>query len=333
MEQLRDLGIGAAAERLYLRLLDDGVSRGPEPAGGEGPADRAGAGAGTAAGPDEEEAAAAELVAAGLARRGDDGRLVVCPPQLALESMARDLVRRAERARADAESLSQLWDSRGVRRPYLEPLPSYDAAWTVLSRVQTDAAHRVRAITQGNLSSSGQRIVDGLFDALGRGVAYEVIYSTQILQEPVALRLVQQCVAAGEEARVTPVVPMNLTIVDDRWALVAARGNVGGRDRIDAVVVHASPLLTALTGVFSVLWRSAVPIGGATEAIDANDHPSRQTRQLLSYLSAGLTDESIAREFNVSERTVARRISQLQEVLGAQTRFQLGVQASRRGWL
>ncbi|NUR97005.1 MAG: LuxR family transcriptional regulator, partial [Kribbellaceae bacterium] len=35
----------------------------------------------------------------------------------------------------------------------------------------------------------------------------------------------------------------------------------------------------------------------------------------------------------VSERTVARRIGRLQEALGAQTRFQLGVQASRQGWL
>jgi hypothetical protein len=31
--------------------------------------------------------------------------------------------------------------------------------------------------------------------------------------------------------------------------------------------------------------------------------------------------------------TVARRISRLQEIRGAQTRFQLRVQASRHGWL
>jgi predicted DNA-binding transcriptional regulator YafY len=43
--------------------------------------------------------------------------------------------------------------------------------------------------------------------------------------------------------------------------------------------------------------------------------------------------ESFAREFGVSERTIARRIGRLQEVLGEQTRFQLGVQASRQGWL
>lgn len=47
----------------------------------------------------------------------------------------------------------------------------------------------------------------------------------------------------------------------------------------------------------------------------------------------GLTDKAIASDLEVSERTVRRRISQLQELLGSQTRFQLGVQASRHGWL
>lgn len=56
-------------------------------------------------------------------------------------------------------------------------------------------------------------------------------------------------------------------------------------------------------------------------------------RRLLTLLSAGLTDHAIARDLGVSERTVRRRITRLQAVLGGRTRFQLGVQAARRGWL
>ncbi|WP_406385668.1 response regulator transcription factor [Streptomyces sp. NBC_01618] len=77
----------------------------------------------------------------------------------------------------------------------------------------------------------------------------------------------------------------------------------------------------------------AVPLPPAGEGVQSGASPTNESRQLLSYLSAGLTDESIARELGVSERTVARRIVRLQEMLGARTRFQLGVQASRRGWL
>ena len=172
-----------------------------------------------------------------------------------------------------------------------------------------------------------------MFDALGRGVTYEVIYGTQVLQSPDTLRMVQLCVDAGEQARVFPHVPLNLTIVDDRWALLSSRTTVGEIVNTAAMVVHHSPFLTGLVGVFDALWRMAVPITSGTETSDAAGAPSLETKRLLTYLSAGLTDESIAREFGVSERTIARRISRLQETLGAQTSFQLGVQASRQQWL
>lgn len=81
-------------------------------------------------------------------------------------------------------------------------------------------------------------------------------------------------------------------------------------------------------------WQIAVPLPNALDtAADTGAPPTAETRRLLTCLSAGLTDESIARELGVSERTVGRRITRLQELLGARTRFQLGVQASRHGWL
>ncbi|MFJ6619931.1 response regulator transcription factor [Kitasatospora sp. NPDC091335] len=98
--------------------------------------------------------------------------------------------------------------------------------------------------------------------------------------------------------------------------------------------MRRSDLLDSLIGVFESFWQIAVPLPAAAEtADDAGTAPGAENRQLLTYLSGGLTDESIAREIGVSERTVARRITRLQELLGARTRFQLGVQASRRGWL
>ena len=176
-------------------------------------------------------------------------------------------------------------------------------------------------------------IVDGMFDALDRGIRYDVIYGAHVLQDANALHLVQACIEAGEQARVFPHVPLNITIVDGRWALVGARAEVRRGPEFVAMVVHDSPLLGGLARIFEALWRIAVPITGGTELNDVNAGPSLDAKRLLTYLSAGLTDESIAREFGVSERTIARRIGRLQEALGAQTRFQLGVQASRQGWL
>ncbi|NUS62020.1 MAG: AsnC family transcriptional regulator [Saccharothrix sp.] len=50
-------------------------------------------------------------------------------------------------------------------------------------------------------------------------------------------------------------------------------------------------------------------------------------------MRTGATDRAIARELGVSERTVHRRIARLQALLGAHSRFQLGVFVAARKWL
>jgi DNA-binding NarL/FixJ family response regulator len=59
----------------------------------------------------------------------------------------------------------------------------------------------------------------------------------------------------------------------------------------------------------------------------------RRDTQILSLLSDGRTDATIARLSGISQRTVERRVRVLMNQLGAATRFQAGVQASRRGWI
>jgi DNA-binding NarL/FixJ family response regulator len=54
---------------------------------------------------------------------------------------------------------------------------------------------------------------------------------------------------------------------------------------------------------------------------------------LLRQLSRGAKDEQIARSLGVSLRTVRRRMADLFEELGVESRFQAGVEAVRRGWI
>ncbi|WP_329005267.1 hypothetical protein OHA18_18030 [Kribbella sp. NBC_00709] len=305
MEPLQALGLSPEAEAAYLDLLHNR---------------------------DADEAALDELTGLGLVERSDEG-VVVRPPRLAMSALAERHVRQAELARDSADMFSELWKAAAGKQDYLEVLPTYAASQAVLNSVQSDARDQVRAMTVGNLAARELRIVDGMFDALDRGVRYDVIYGAHVLQDANALHMVQSCIEAGEQARVFPHVPLNITIVDDRWALVGARAEVRRGPEFVALVVHDSPLLRGLERIFEALWRIAVPITNGTELNDVTAGPSLDAKRLLTYLSAGLTDESIAREFGVSERTIARRIGRLQEALGAQTRFQLGVQASRQGWL
>ncbi|XVS61524.1 hypothetical protein ACQPYE_24875 [Actinosynnema sp. CA-299493] len=61
--------------------------------------------------------------------------------------------------------------------------------------------------------------------------------------------------------------------------------------------------------------------------------PTDSTRRLLLLMRTGAIDEAIARELGVSLRTLHRRITRLQNLLGVRSRFQLGVIACERGWV
>ncbi|MBZ5735679.1 LuxR C-terminal-related transcriptional regulator [Nocardioides sp. TRM66260-LWL] len=54
---------------------------------------------------------------------------------------------------------------------------------------------------------------------------------------------------------------------------------------------------------------------------------------ILEQLAVGAQDDQIARLLGVSLRTVRRRVADVMAELGAESRFQAGVEAVRRGWL
>jgi Response regulator containing a CheY-like receiver domain and an HTH DNA-binding domain len=62
-------------------------------------------------------------------------------------------------------------------------------------------------------------------------------------------------------------------------------------------------------------------------------HLDRRDAHILTLLSDGRSDATIARQSGVSLRTVERRVHALMDRLGAKTRFQAGAQAARRGWI
>jgi DNA-binding NarL/FixJ family response regulator len=66
---------------------------------------------------------------------------------------------------------------------------------------------------------------------------------------------------------------------------------------------------------------------------DQDGEISPADQALLHLLHAGLKDDAIARNLDISERTLRRRITELTTRLGASSRFQAGAQAVRRGWL
>ncbi|MEU5869129.1 MULTISPECIES: helix-turn-helix transcriptional regulator [unclassified Nonomuraea] len=165
-------------------------------------------------------------------------------------------------------------------------------------------------------------------ERLAHGVLVRGIYDASALEIPGKLRLAQESAAAGEQARVSPEVPMKLAIADRRTAILPLSTHASAHSD-SAVIVHSSSLLDALVTLFEVLWRSALPL----PLFDAHSRPvDLPDPELFALLAAGLKDEAVARQLGVSLRTVHRRVSELMDRLGARTRFQAGLLAARRGW-
>lgn len=151
------------------------------------------------------------------------------------------------------------------------------------------------------------------------------VYDASILTDPHALEDAAAWASAGEVQRVCAVVPSEFAVYGD-FAVVAVE--VWGDPRSDYVLLRDPMLVQAFTALFDLTWERGHPFP-STHTAQAHDDQAR----LLELLARGLKDEAIGRYLGWSLRTVRRRVARLMDDLGARTRFQLGAQAARRGWL
>lgn len=161
-------------------------------------------------------------------------------------------------------------------------------------------------------------------DLLAKGVTHRVLYEQSAIDQPGRLADLLGGIAAGEQARVAPVLPGRLLVVDHACAILPS--TTGGLLTQHLLVVRRGALLDMLVALFEQTWARSIPLGlpeaGAVEDIGVD-------RVIVSLMASGLTDQAIARQLNMSVRTVQRRIRDLCERLGAGTRFQAGMQAVR----
>jgi DNA-binding CsgD family transcriptional regulator len=161
--------------------------------------------------------------------------------------------------------------------------------------------------------------------SLRRGLHMKTLYSHRIHGNAVGARYLEELGRpANSEVRVTTDIPMQLLVVDRRIAIVPVDP---GKPCNGALVVHTTPLVTALVSLFERAWGSAIPSRGGADQIDAVE------RAILRCLRAGHTDASAARRLGISARTVRRHVGGMMERTGARSRFDLGARAAALGWL
>jgi DNA-binding CsgD family transcriptional regulator len=158
--------------------------------------------------------------------------------------------------------------------------------------------------------------------AIASGRRSRAVYPLRVRHE--APEALHARVEAGEEIRLIDDLPTRLMVIGTTHAIVPEPLGFADSPRL---LVRQGALVAALTLLFELYWERAAPVSEVSGA------GSSERTFILRQLQSGAKDEQIARTMGLSLRTVRRRISELMIELGADTRFQAGAEAARRGWL
>lgn len=177
----------------------------------------------------------------------------------------------------------------------------------------------------GHEPAHGARAGRELLQGASETVSVRLLTNQDLVDEEFVRE--QQGLDGRVEVRFARVPPLRAVIVDGEVGFVVAESAVGCR----ASVVRMPELVYTLNTLFESVWRNAVPAGERL-LFDQRDRGAL-TRQVLSSLCAGVTDEVAARELAISIRTYRRHVAEIMALLGANCRFQAGARAVELGLL
>ncbi len=176
--------------------------------------------------------------------------------------------------------------------------------------IRADAPDRIRELGPQTLTAAAER-----------GVAIRQVTTRAGLAADRDLGAIVH--RAGGQARVVETIPFTISIIDQQVACLATDHSV----LADGFHLVRDPVLVAaLVAVHRQLW------GTGEEADPGPELPGRLAT-LVPALASGEPDDVACRRIGLSPRTYSRRVAELLAVLGVQTRFQAGIEATRRGWI
>ncbi|MFF8607846.1 LuxR C-terminal-related transcriptional regulator [Streptomyces sp. NPDC015346] len=165
---------------------------------------------------------------------------------------------------------------------------------------------------------------------IARGVRVRAMYSRRISSVPEMAQHLAERAALGVELRFSPVVPMNMVLADENFALLPTDPH----DPDSAAILARGPgLVRSYRALFEYCWHAATAYGDEESDAHGGDGLSEQQRVALQMLASGIKDDQIAKNLGVSLRTVSRLISEVMQELDAASRFEAGVKAARLGLL
>ena len=174
---------------------------------------------------------------------------------------------------------------------------------------------------------------------LNRNVRMRVVHQTSVLRHPPMVSYLSELAALGGRVRLRDNLPFRLLLIDGTSAVCAVPTS-------GSYLLSGERVMVLLNRVFETTWVDAQPLesvlsragrGNGTPATAAGGSEDRSAllspahEAILRLLAEGQTDRSIARSLGVTTRTVTRRLGEIYEVLGVDSRFQAGIAAKELG--
>jgi DNA-binding CsgD family transcriptional regulator len=175
---------------------------------------------------------------------------------------------------------------------------------------------------------------------LSRNVRMRVVHQTSVLRHPPIAAYLTELAAMGGRVRLRDNLPFRMLLIDGMSAVCAVPTS-------GSYLLSGERVMVLLNRVFETTWVDAQPLesvlsrasrgsgtpataaGGGAEGRSAMLSPAHAA--ILRLLAEGQTDRSIARALGVTPRTVTRRIGEIYEALGVDSRFQAGIAAKELG--
>ncbi|MER6808137.1 hypothetical protein ABT299_02550 [Spirillospora sp. NPDC000708] len=279
------------------------------------------------------------LIAAEMATYGPPGpdnshRLTPNPVdvvlQQALSALARDVLADHERLfeghRRMNRDLVSATSATGSSNDQLARIITNPDEIAELTRILKHSAAREWLTVSHDVSHGPD--IDLPDEATGHAIASEAthraIYQSNNVEDRAARVQVEAIAQAGGEVRFLPRTAMRMKIADEVVALIPVMLSVSA----SALLIRSSVIVGALREYFELLWERAIPF--AVPGRNTGDLTQEQLR-ILQLLVQDLSDEAVSDQVGTSLSTVRRRVSEIRASLGAENRFQVGVEAVRRG--
>ncbi|MBL0003017.1 MAG: helix-turn-helix domain-containing protein [Actinomycetales bacterium] len=278
----------------------------------------------------------ASLEAKGLVARSGTAidHVVASPPDIALGALIVEHQEGIRQAELEMRALRERYLAASSSRAeqVVDVVRGREAVRQRFNQLQRGARREVLEFVKGDVVavSVDENVEEE--QAISRGVVYRFLLERQTLERPGLMAALSESIRDGVELRVTRELPIRLIVVDREIAMIPLAGATDDQSG-GALLLRAGGLLDLAVSLFEVKWRDATRLDAVVDGAVEGSELSARERQILLMLNAGLTDRTVATRLGLSARTVQRYVADMMERAEIDTRLQLGVQATRRGWI